>query len=939
MVEIVDQATGLLSKMSSDSNGLFQETTKEEREEAERKLNGIKANPYIVPATEQQNSLTEYHTENQNALLQFQPALVPQNTTIPAISSHGEQKEKHHHRYCPMIFDDITGCVTYVAKFHVNADDRISMNKYNTLSRVLRSERRADTIDIANIYIRSVKNYTTKFLLDIDFINANNIRQNKKVYIDAEDCVNNRLVDVLVENSICCFNSDISKKKISEYLYKLVLSKSGSEVYDLPKGSGFHILNGKYCFVTKEYCEENNYPEVTDKSFDMELSNEFNSETAEQEFLMLTKNHNSAEQFLMLNMIRITGLLSSPLYYCGYKFSRIVFVNGNSENLSRYLQIYERDFEILRPYSVNVKKEKLEEYFEDEQDNVIMLEDRVADSVYLKRNGTYAIEFLSNMIFEHKNSDYADYNFLTVVFSERLGQLMDSEKSLVLKFCDFKLCGETDRKDFFAPLYYLDKLVSDRVCSNFDDYESCIIQNYNKYSNIAKELSADENTFACLMLAYHEIIRQFKSVGELVSEEQMCGYLSRVLKESDNTYNGGSVSEEFKSKLNMMILNGEIELVENSSLNNCYGSTGTVPVVFSDDNWLYFPSDTFEYITSKITLANNINAVRKALFEKGLLKTFDNMTYKATLYDSRYSGKINVTAVNISVLSDEASVMQRGGMFNFTPCSDNGEIDRIFIGTDEKGRSVYWSIGHDELANKHMIVNGNPGMGKSTAVNLVIKESFSKKQNIVYVDFSCSASPNRLEENGIDKVFQEKNITRIDIDSVLENSKELETALDIMTEENQILLFEKSKYDSSIEEFLTLLYDTVTSKPELNIHLVIDEIHELEYKKESALYNIMEKGRGNGISLIGIFQGPHETKPKQYSMMNQADVKLIFKLGDRADAKNAAESNGLKPPGKFVDKIGSLKKRHCLVIGNLEDDMGELMNNRFIEITFPDIRK
>ena len=99
----------------------------------------------------------------------------------------------------------------------------------------------------------------------------------------------------------------------------------------------------------------------------------------------------------------------------------------------------------------------------------------------------------------------------------------------------------------------------------------------------------------------------------------------------------------------------------------------------------------------------------------------------------------------------------------------------------------------------------------------------------------------------------------------------------------------------------------VTSKPEIDIHLVIDEIHELEYKKGSVLYNIMEKGRGNGVSLIGIFQGPHETKPKQYSMMNQADVKLIFKLGDRADAKNAAESNGLKPPGKNDEKIGSLK--------------------------------
>lgn len=125
----------------------------------------------------------------------------------------------------------------------------------------------------------------------------------------------------------------------------------------------------------------------------------------------------------------------------------------------------------------------------------------------------------------------------------------------------------------------------------------------------------------------------------------------------------------------------------------------------------------------------------------------------------------------------------------------------------------------------------------------------------------------------------------------------------------------------------------------LSIFLIIDEVHELDYKKGSPLYHIMEKGRGNGISLISIFQGLHETESRQYSMMNQADVRLIFNLSDRKDAGSVVESNGLKPPGKFVEKIGTLKKRHCLMIGRLEDDRNELSNNRFIEVTIPDIRK
>lgn len=856
----------------------------------------------------------------------------------PAFSQRSELKERNYHKYCPMPFDDSIGCVTYVVKAHVNADGRISMNGYSALPRVLRSERKADTVDIAFMYINSAGDYGTKYRLDIDYINADD-RQNKIVFVDKEDCISNRLVGILKQNGICCFNTDFSQKKISEYLYKLVLAKSGNEVYDLPEYSSFNELDGKYCFVTREYCEENNYPFVTYKNFEMSLDKSINFEMAEQAFLLLAGNHNSTEQFLLLNMIRIVGLLSNPLYRCGLKFDRIVFIRGDSEKISRYLQIYERDYEILRPYSVNVRTEKLEEYFEDERDNVVMLEDKSIDSVYLKKNGIQAIEYLGNMIFEHRNSSYTDYNFLTVVFSERLGQLMQSDKALVLNYTDFKPKNEVRRNEFFAPLYYLDRLIIDRICSNFDDYRSCVLQNYNKYSGIAEKFGVDRNIFALLLLAYHEILRQYRNIGKLVTEEQMCAYVAEILKKSDKTYNGGSIADEFKNKINSMLINCELELVENSALNNCYGSTGSVPVVFNDDKWLYITSETFGYIASKITLANNPNAVRKALLEKGCLKASENMTYKVTLYDSQYSGKLNVTAVSYGILSDEAAGMQKGGMFNYTPCVDNDETDRILIGTDEKGRSVYWSIGHNDLGNGHMLVNGISGMGKSMAVNLIIKKLLKKNKNIVYVDFSRSATPERLEKSGIDKEYQDKNILRIDIEQVLENHSELENALDFMAKDKKILLFESKKYSRDVEDFLMLLYDTVTENSTMSIFLVIDEVHELEYKKGSPFYQIMEKVRGNGISLISIFQGPHETMPKQYSMMNQADVRLIFNLSDQNDAKSVAEADGLKPPGKFVEKIRNLKKRHCLVIGRLEDDRNELTNNRFIEVEISDTRK
>lgn len=950
--EVKEQKSELFNEESLDSNGLFQQTTKEEREAVAKKLSGTYENRegvYSEPVKEKYNTAVQNSTENTqsyNIIQPVQSAVVPQNAVVQEnqngminteFSQRGEKKERYHHRYCSIPFDDSLGCVTYIVRFNTNAEDRITMSEYSMLSCKLRNERKKDTVDIAYMYIKSVKDYDTKYRLSIDYMNVNNIKQSKTVFVDKEDCINNRLVAALKQNGICCFDTDFSPKKISEYLYKLILSKSENEVYDLPECNGFQELNGRYCFVTKEYCEKNNYPVVTDKAFAMYPRNDFNSETAEQEFLILARNHNSVEKFLLLNMIRIAGLLSNPLCCCGIKFNRVVFINGDSEKLSRYLQIYERNFEIIIPYSINVKSEILEEYFYDERDNIVMLEDRQMDSVYLKKNGIEAVGFLKDMIFEHTNSNYTDYNFITAVFSERLAQLMQSEKSLVLNCTDFELNYEIERKEFFVPLYYLDKLVIDRVCSNFDDYKSCTLQNYSRYKTIAGKSGVDMNTFACLMLAYHEIFRQYRSIGEFVSEEQMCSYLVKILKESDNTYNGGSVAEEFKNKLNTMLISGELELVENSSLNNCYGSTGAAPVVFNDSNWLYITKETFDFIASKVTLAGNPNAVRKALFEKGWLKVSENMTYKATLYDNQYSGKINVTAVRYGILSDEAAEKQCGGMFNYTPCVDDENIDRILIGTDEKGRKIYWSIGHSELVNKHMIVNGSSGSGKSTAVNLIIRELFNKNHNIVYVDFSHSDTPEQLEKSGIDRAFQDKNIFRIDIESVLKDNSELEDALNLMVDEHQILLFETEKCNSNTEDFLTLLYDTIAKNSTLSIFLVMDEVHELDYKKGSPLYHIMEKGRGKGISLISIFQGTHETKPKQYSMMNQADMRLIFNLSDRNDAGSVVESNGLKPPGKFVDKIGTLKKHHCLVIGKLEDNNNELLNGRFIEVAIPDI--
>ena len=98
--------------------------------------------------------------------------------------------------------------------------------------------------------------------MKIKYINPGCKREKKLVFIDEEDCINNKIVSIMKQNGINCFNTEYSDKKISEYLYKLILSKTDDEQYDLPEGSGFIRLNGKTEFVSKELCDEKEIPDI-----------------------------------------------------------------------------------------------------------------------------------------------------------------------------------------------------------------------------------------------------------------------------------------------------------------------------------------------------------------------------------------------------------------------------------------------------------------------------------------------------------------------------------------------------------------------------------------------------------------------------------------------------------------------------------------------------
>src|SRR5438093_3893859 len=72
--------------------------------------------------------------------------------------------------------------------------------------------------------------------------------------------------------------------------------------------------------------------------------------------------------------------------------------------------------------------------------------------------------------------------------------------------------------------------------------------------------------------------------------------------------------------------------------------------------------------------------------------------------------------------------------------------DRVFLGTTTPGaRKVYWEFGHKELNNRHVIIFGSSGMGKTYTIQCLLFELGRTGQNSLIVDYTNGFFENQLE--------------------------------------------------------------------------------------------------------------------------------------------------------------------------------------------------
>ncbi len=88
--------------------------------------------------------------------------------------------------------------------------------------------------------------------------------------------------------------------------------------------------------------------------------------------------------------------------------------------------------------------------------------------------------------------------------------------------------------------------------------------------------------------------------------------------------------------------------------------------------------------------------------------------------------------------------------------------DRILLGKTEGagGREVYWEFGNPELANRHLLIFGSSGQGKTYAIQTILCELARKGQHSLILDYTDGFKPDQLENETRNFLQPEQYIVR-----------------------------------------------------------------------------------------------------------------------------------------------------------------------------------
>jgi len=162
---------------------------------------------------------------------------------------------------------------------------------------------------------------------------------------------------------------------------------------------------------------------------------------------------------------------------------------------------------------------------------------------------------------------------------------------------------------------------------------------------------------------------------------------------------------------------------------------------------------------------------------------------------------------------------------------------RILLGNTIVGqRQVYWEFGHKDLANRHMLIFGMSGMGKTYAIQCLLCELARSNQNCLVIDYTDGFLPSKIE-NSAKQFIKVEGQEFIQLSPLPINPFKAQVSYEagLVFQDNpstiakRIAAIFKNVYDLGSQQF-SLLIDSITEGLEeqgesLNMQSLLEKLH------------------------------------------------------------------------------------------------------------------